>query len=137
MREKLETLTKDSNVTNYVSFLGLVSDEDKLLAYNAADIFVSPSFAELEGMTALEAMACGKPIIVPNATMNAARHFVDNNGLLFEATNSKDLSEKILHLITDSDLRKRMGDASLEHSKLYDIHESVNTLENVYYSVTL
>lgn len=136
LREKLERLTKDLKLTKHISFLGLVSDEDKVLSYNAGDIFVSPSFAELEGMTVLEAMACGKPIIVPNGKMNAARYFVEDNGLLFETANAKDLAEKILTLINNLNLRTTMGEASLKNSKNYDIQKSVTILENVYYSVT-
>lgn len=135
LREKLEKLVETLNITKNVSFLGLVSEEDKIFAYNVADIFVSPSFAELEGMTVLEAMACGKPIIVPNGEMNAARFFVDGNGLLFETANPRDLAEKVLTILKDDTLRANMGEASLRNSKNYDIQESVTILENVYYSV--
>jgi len=132
LRPKLEALVKKLDVQKHVTFLGLVSDEDKLLAYNAADIFVLPSLAELEGMVVLEAMACGKPIIIANSEMSASRHFIDNNGFLFEAANARDLADQALRLITDTELRKKMGDASLAKSKQYDIRQSIDLLEEVY-----
>jgi glycosyltransferase involved in cell wall biosynthesis len=132
LKPKLEQLAKDLGVEKQVTFLTL-NDDDKLLAYNAGHIFISPSFAELEGMTVLEAMACGKPIIVPNAEMNAARFFVDGNGFLFETKNHKDLAEKALIIILDEALRKKMGEVSLAKSKEYDINHSVTKLESVYY----
>lgn len=135
LRVKLEELARNLNVSNHLSFLGLVNDEDKILAYNAGDIFVSPSFAELEGMTVLEAMACGKPIIVPDAKMNAARFFVSDNGFLFETINAKDLAEKALRLIVSADLREKMGKNSLAKSKEYNIHKSVECLEKLYLSL--
>jgi 1,2-diacylglycerol 3-alpha-glucosyltransferase len=134
LRPKLEALVKKLGVQKYVTFLGFVSDEDKLFAYNASDIFVLPSFAELEGMVVLEAMACGKPIIISDAEMSASRHFVDENGFLFKTANPKDLAAKALRLITDIDLRNKMGSASLKKSKEYDIHRSVELLEGVYYA---
>jgi len=114
--------------------LGLVSEEDKILAYNASDIFVLPSLAELEGMVVLEAMACGKPIIVSDAEMSASRYFVDGNGFLFKTEDHQDLAHQVLKLITDSALRKKMGEISFKKSKHYDIHKSVDLLEGVYYS---
>ena len=135
VRPKLEKLVANLNLKKHVTFLGLVTDEDKILAYNAGDIFVSPSFAELEGMTVLEAMACGKPIIVPNAEMNAAKFFINENGFLFKTEDSIDLAEKILKLILDVDLRKKMGTVSLEKSKNYAINKSVEILEEAYYKV--
>jgi glycosyltransferase involved in cell wall biosynthesis len=49
--------------------LGWVNDEDVLLdTYLAADFFVMPSTAEAFGMMAIEAMACGKPIVVFDGT---------------------------------------------------------------------
>lgn len=134
VRPKLEKLVDDLDIKKYVTFLGLVSDEDKILAYNAGDVFVSPSFAELEGMTVLEAMACGKPIIVPNASMNAARFFVNDNGFLFRTGDQRDLAEKIIKLIADPILKKQMGENSLKKVKQYDINQSVILLEEAYYA---
>ena len=133
-KQKLEKLVHNLGVSKHVTFLGLVSEEDKILAYNASDIFVLPSLAELEGMVVLEAMACGKPIIVSNAEMSASRYFVDGNGFLFKKEDHQDLAEQVSKLISDTDLRKKMGSVSLEKSKNYDIHKSVDLLEEVYYS---
>lgn len=132
LRQRLEALVGKLEVQKHVTFLGLVSDEDRLHAYNASDIFVLPSFAELEGMVVLEAMSCGKPILIANSEMSASRHFVDGNGFLFETANHTDLAEQALRLITNSELRREMGAASLKKSKDYDIHRSVDKLEEVY-----
>lgn len=132
LRDKLEKLTQKLGVEKRVTFLGLVSEEDKILAYNASDIFILPSLAELEGMVVLEAMACGKPVIVSDAEMSASRYFVDGNGFLFKAEDCKDLAHQILKLINDADLRIRLGWVSLEKSKHYDINKSVKLLEEVY-----
>lgn len=133
LKPKLEKLTHDMGVDKFVTFLGLVSEEDKILAYNASDIFVLPSLAELEGMVVLEAMACGKPIIISDSEMSASRFFVDNNGFLFETKNPKDLAEKAMELISNTSLRTQMGKVSLEKSRNYDIQKSVDALEEVYY----
>lgn len=136
LREKLETLAQTLGVQNSVKFLGKISDEDKILAYNASDIFVLPSLAELEGMVVLEAKACGKPIIISDSKKSASRFFVDGNGLLFETKNHEDLAKKIIHLLGNEELRGKMGKKSLENSRKYDIEESINRLEKIYYSIS-
>ena len=135
LRQKLEKLAHDLGVEKNITFLGLVSEEDKILAFNACDIFVLPSLAELEGMAVLEAKACGKPIIISDAKMSASRFFVDGNGYLFETKNHEDLAEKAIQLIADEELRIKMGKISLEKSKNYDIERSADKLEEVYYSI--
>ena len=135
LRDKLEKLAKKLKVGEHVTFLGLVSEEDKILAFNTGDIFILPSLAELEGMVVLEAMACGKPIIISDAPMSASRYFVEGNGFLFETQNAPHLAEQIMHLLADEKLREKMGQISLEKSKNYDINKSVDKLEEVYYLV--
>lgn len=134
LRQKLEKLVHSLGVEKHITFLGLVSDEDKVLAYNASDIFILPSLAELEGMVVLEAMACGKPIIISDAKMSASRFFVDGNGFLFKTEDHEDLAEQALKLIVDAELREKMGRVSFENIKRYDIQKSVDRLEEVYYS---
>ena len=129
----METLAHELGVSEYITFLGLVSEEDKIHAYNASDIFVLPSLAELEGMVVLEAMACGKSILIADSPMSASRYFVDGNGFLFAHKNPEHLAEQALQLILDENLRKTMGKKSLENSKNFDIMKSVEQLEDVYY----
>jgi glycosyltransferase involved in cell wall biosynthesis len=131
----LQKLARKLKLEKEARFLGMVSDEDKILAYSACDVFVLPSIAELEGMVVLEAMACGKPVIIANAPMSAARFFVKGNGLLFKAGDPGDLALQILTLIQNSKLRGEMGEMSLKDVKDYDIERSVSKLEELYYSV--
>ena len=133
LRPKLEKLAETLGVEKNVTFLGIVSEEDKILAFNSCDIFILPSLAELEGMVVLEAMACGKPIIISDAEMSASKYFVDGNGLLFKTLDHKHLAEQTLKLIMDVDLRKKMCVLSFEQVKNYDINKSVEMLEEVYY----
>jgi len=135
LRPSLEKLALDLGVDQHVTFLGLVSEEDKILAFNASDIFVLPSLAELEGMVVLEAMACGKPIVIADSIGSASKYFVNENGFLFESQNHMDLAEKLLTIIKDTPLREKMGQKSFELIKDYDIEESANKLEKLYYSL--
>jgi glycosyltransferase involved in cell wall biosynthesis len=117
LRPKLEKLATRLGVEKYITFLGLVSEEDKILAYNVV----------------LEAMACGKPIIVSDAEVSASRFFVDGNGFLFKTLNHEHLAEQAIKLIADPELRRQMGKISFEKIKNYDINKSVELLEEVYY----
>jgi len=136
-REELERLSEKLGIQKHVKFLGRLSEKDLPLAYNACDIFVLPSLAELEGMVVLEAMACGKPILIANSKESASVDFVDGNGFLFKSGNPKDLAEKALKLLKDNSLREEMGKKSFELAKEYDINRSVDKLEKAYYSLVL
>ncbi|MFA6386473.1 MAG: glycosyltransferase [Candidatus Paceibacterota bacterium] len=135
LKPNLEKLAIGLNVDKHTTFLGLVSEEDKVLAFNACDMFILPSLAELEGMVVLEAMACGKPIIIGDAEMSASRFFVNENGFLFKSKDPNDLADKISTLVENKELREKMGRKSLEDSKDYDINKSADKLEKVYYGI--
>lgn len=133
--ENFKSLIKDLKIENNVTLFGRVSDEELLSAYNACDVFVLPSLAELEGMVVLEAMACGKPIIIANSKDSASVYFVEGNGFLFKSLDSKDLAKKILILLRDDKLRKKMGEQSYKNIKEYDINRSIDKLEKIFYAV--
>lgn len=135
LREALEAKAKELGVESNVKFLGRIPDEELAMAYNSCDIFVLPSIAELEGMVVLEAMACGKPIIISDSKASAASDFVRNNGFIFRLQNPEDLAEKALIILKDEKLMKKMGAQSLKQAREYDIEKSADKLEKVYESV--
>ncbi len=136
MKEQLEKLAESLNVRNKINFLGRISDNELPLAYNSCDIFVLPSFAELEGMVVLEAMACGKPILIANSKDSSSVDFVSDNGFLFNPRDEKDLAEKIIKIAKNKELLKKMAKKSSAKSRNFDINKSVKKLENLYYSLT-
>ncbi|MFZ2049068.1 MAG: glycosyltransferase [Minisyncoccia bacterium] len=135
LEKEMQTLVKNKKAENNIRFLGKVSEKDLLKAYNNCSLFILPSKVELEGMVVLEAMACGKPIIIANSETSASKYFVQNNGFLFEPDDYKDLAEKALRILNNDSLREQMGETSFRNALEYDINKSVNKLEEVYYSV--
>ena len=131
----LKRLAKKLGVQEHVTMTGRVDDNDLVMAYSAADLFVMPSLAELEGMAVLEAMATGAPVLIADAPESAARYFVEENGFLFSPRDHHDLAEKALRILSDPKLMKKMRAASLEKVKNYDINRSVERLEALYHSL--
>ena len=134
-RSALERLARDCDVAGHVTFCGFVPDADLPAAYNVGDVFVLPSVAELEGMAVLEAMACGKPLLIADSPTSAAVDLVDRNGLLFRARDPEHLAEQACRLLSDPDGLRRMGEISLKNSEAFAIDESAAALESVYYSL--
>ena len=63
---EVETLIDDLGLSERVYVAPYITDEDLPKVYNGAEFFVFPSFYEGFGMPAIEAMACGTPVLVSN-----------------------------------------------------------------------
>jgi 1,2-diacylglycerol 3-alpha-glucosyltransferase len=109
----LEARADALGIRSRVTFLGRVADEDLASTYRLADVFVMPSVAELQSLATLEAMAVGLPAVVADA--GALPELVRDgvNGFYFAPDDSRDLSEQLARLVTDVDIRARMGAESL------------------------
>jgi glycosyltransferase involved in cell wall biosynthesis len=105
-------------------FLGAVSSEELPRLYNVCDVFVQPSVyydylgkchpsSELLGLCKLEAMACGKPVVVTNVGGLPELVVNGKNGYIVHACNEKELAQRISDLFTDENSRKRMGQQGL------------------------
>ncbi len=111
--DRLKQMTQERGLTDLVRFVGYVPYEELVEHYNAAEVFVMPSFGDSFGQTFTEAMACGLPIV-------AARHggvsdFVENgrNGLLVEPHSPNAIAAAITRLASDFSLRARMRTANI------------------------
>jgi glycosyltransferase involved in cell wall biosynthesis len=93
---KIKNLIHDNNMVTPIHMCGFFRDHDDLIAQlKSSKVFVLPSTREGFGITALEALACGLPVVTVDHPANAVRDLIsENNGYLCSLS-SKDLAEKI------------------------------------------
>lgn len=109
-KESLRNLAKELDVEDHVRFLGYVPDDKLPFLYSASDIFVLPAIYENFPFAILEAQATGLPVISTNVG-GIPEFLVDNeNGFVIEPRNPTQLTQKVLTLLQDSKLAKKMGD---------------------------
>ena len=107
LEEELKELTSSLGISDRVHFLGFRSDVADF--YNMADIFMFPSLQEGLPVSVMEAMANGLPVICSDIRGNADLINDGKGGYLVDSNDSVAYGEKISALISDSQLRKRMG----------------------------
>ena len=106
---RLHELRAELGMDEAVLFLG-ARDQDRLqYYYSAAEMVVMPSDYESFGMVALEAMACGTPVIASDVGGLAYLVQQGRTGYRVPARDPKALAAKILRLLTDEGLRRRIG----------------------------
>lgn len=117
-----------------VIYLGYVLDEDMPYLYNAARMFVYPSYYEGFGLPVLEAMSCGCPVIASNTS--ALPELVGNAGVLIDPTRTDELKEAIVNLDNQDDLRNDFIQRGLEQAKLFSKEKmaikTLTVLENIF-----
>jgi glycosyltransferase involved in cell wall biosynthesis len=93
-----------------VSFTGEVSDKALITYFQACDAFVWPADeAQSWGMACMEAMACGKPVLVSRANGLAEVLHNEQDALLFDSRNLQQLADAILRIASDQPLWNRVA----------------------------
>ena len=114
----LKKLIEEYNLRENIRFIGNREDVANLLSQY--DIFVSASREEGFGLTIVEAMSAKIPVISSNV-FGPKEIIKERTGIFFENGNPKDLSEKIIRLYKDENLRKNLVEKAYEYSKEFDI----------------
>ena len=89
------------NISNKVRFLGYIPDEDLPAIYNAAKVFVFPSYYEGFGLPPLEAMQCGTPVITSN--VSSLPEVVGKDGMMIDPLDKNGLSQMLIKILTDDE----------------------------------
>ena len=100
-----------------VSFAGFVPDDDLVYLYNAAQALALPSFDEGFGLPAVEAMACGTPVIA--SERGSLPEVLGDAGLYFDPESVAELAGRLRDVLGDAALRERLGGAGLARSRLF------------------
>ena len=111
-RSKLDQAIQECGpLARRIISLGHVPDEDLAPLYSGALVFVYPSFCEGFGLPPLEAMQCGTPVIVSNAT--SLPEVVGDAGILVDPADEDGLSRAMMGLYRNEQVRQEMSRKSL------------------------
>jgi glycosyltransferase involved in cell wall biosynthesis len=109
-------------------------DQPKLMElYNAADLLLAPSTHEGFGLTLLEAMACGTPVVTANTS--AMPEVVGNAGVLVEPLNGEAIAAAILHLQRDQPYRQLLSQRGLERVQAFTWESVAAQIAPIYESL--
>lgn len=97
---------KELGLSDRVVTLGHVKDSDMPVLYAIADLLVYPSIYEGFGLPAIEAMACGCPVISSNSS--SLPEVVEDSAITVDAMDVKGLSDAICRVLTDGVLREEL-----------------------------
>ncbi len=121
---------------DHVYFGGRVKQSDMALYLNAADVYVTTSLSDGTSVSLLEAMACGLPVVVSDAPVYF--EWVDDgvNGYIVPRRNSGLLSQRLVSLLNDDDLRHKMGQHNVEIAReTADWEKNLDILGGIYESL--
>jgi D-inositol-3-phosphate glycosyltransferase len=132
---RLQKLCDDLAVGQTVVFLGK-RDQDKLpYYYSAAELVVMPSHYESFGMVALEAMACGTPVIASEVGGLAYLVRDGETGFTIPDQEPDTLCEKISWLLNDHHLHETMSQRAVEYAQDYAWEKIAKQIVDVYGSL--
>jgi len=117
-----------------VIFTGVVSDEDLVALYNAADLSVLPSLYEGFGLVALEAMACGVPVVASRA--GALPEVIGDAGILVDnPTNESELAAAMDRVLSDQALKQKLMAAGLQRASHFSWENTAQSTLEVYQEI--
>ncbi|MEW6570089.1 MAG: glycosyltransferase family 4 protein [Nitrospirota bacterium] len=108
-RARIEKLVKHFGLERRVLLLGCVSDEVKFQILELSDCYLSTALHEGFGLVFLEAMACGVPVICYDRGGQNDFLINERTGFLIRLGDKKSFRDRIIRLIRDSELRKKMS----------------------------
>lgn len=133
---RLQKLSDDLCMGKMVVFLGKRGQDTLPYYYSAAEVLVMPSHYESFGMVALEAMACGTPVIASDVGGLGFLVQDGETGYTIPDDEPELMCEKLSLLLGDGELRARMGRRAAEVAQSYDWEKIARQIIGIYEEVT-
>ncbi|HOJ70318.1 MAG TPA: glycosyltransferase family 4 protein [Syntrophorhabdaceae bacterium] len=133
--EELLDEIKKNNLANF-HLLGSLSNKILPFFYNFIDCYTLPSLFEAFGITLIEAMACGKPVIASN--VGGIPEIIEDgiSGILITPGDFKALKEAIIKIISNKDLQMHLGNCGRQKVlSEFTFEKTYNELKEFYFSL--
>lgn len=129
---RIKKMVKNFNLKDRVVFTGMLSGDDKLSALYNAEVFVLPSYSENFGMSVVESMACGTPVVISDK-VGISKEIEENNAGIVVKTNAESIYAGIKNLLDNPDLGMRISENAKKMVKdYYDIDKVADKMAKAY-----
>jgi glycosyltransferase involved in cell wall biosynthesis len=118
------------DLQRHVTFLGRVQNGDLLYLYNLARCLAHPAYYEGFGLTPLEAMACGTPVVVSN--VSSLPEVVGDAALLIDPNSDEELAVALHRLLTDEALAAGLREKGLARARTFSWERTAEQTLAVY-----
>lgn len=127
-RKKLEKIAKNTDVSDQIQFEGFVEKKKLPEYYSVADLFITASDSETQGLVLTESLACGTPVLAADAY--ALPEVIDEgeNGETFQPGDLEELVTKAREMNKTKEVEKKARETSEE----YSIEKTTDRLEKLY-----
>ncbi len=134
---RIQALRQQYGLEDMVAFLGKRGQDTLAYYYSAAEAVVVPSQYESFGMVALEALACGTPVVA--SQVGGLAYLVQDgvNGYTVPVDDPAALAERLAQLVSNPDLRQRMSVQALAAARDYAWEKIAARLVAVYNDVLI
>ena len=132
---RLHELREELGLEAIITFLGKRSQDTLPYYYSAADVVVMPSHYESFGMVALEAMACGTPVVA--SQVGGLAYLIQNGvtGYHVRDQEPQELAARLIDIIKDGALKSKMSRNAVDYAKKFSWQQIVDRIVGVYQSV--
>jgi glycosyltransferase involved in cell wall biosynthesis len=137
LRQEYEAWARALGIDRRTHFMGRLDDAAVVDAMRSADVFAFPSTngAEAFGLVALEAQACGTPVVASD--LPGLRTVVRQNetGVLVKPGSIPDLVQGLNRVLSDKAFRARLSAATVPHARKFSWEKHIDGLQKVYQEV--
>ncbi len=131
-KNRLIKKVEDAGAGDSVLFLGKVLPPDLYSIYNTAEVFVTASPIETQGIVLIEAAATGLPLIAVDAGAVDEVCIDGKNGFLCKPGDIDEMAEAIMKILMNKNLRGRFSENSIKIASKHDFERTLDSFTNIY-----
>jgi N-acetyl-alpha-D-glucosaminyl L-malate synthase BshA len=132
-RQRIETMCRQHQTCNVIHFLGKMTRPEEVMA--SCDLFALTSESESFGLAALEAMACGVPVVSTDTGGLPEVNIHGVSGMLSPVGNTQAMADNAFMILKDDATLQRFRDGALEQARRFDLHLVLPRYEALYEQV--
>lgn len=133
---RLHAMVDGLGLVEAVTFVEPQPHEDLAKFYRAADAVILPSRSESFGLVAVEAQACGTPVVAAHAGGLSFSVADDESGFLVSPGSAENYAARLVELLSDEELAERLSKGAVEYAKQFSWEATADRLLELYAGIT-